>query len=82
MTDQKFSLQRFLSGLLAIAGALALGQSILSGDSLATWNDIILAIMTGWGLFLFGFYAVTGRFPGRHLRKADSALRGSSRDGA
>ncbi len=71
-TDNPRMALRVISGVLAVAGIVAMGSQVATmlSDGIDGWA---VAVLAGgcYGIYLFGFHAVTGKLP----LKTDSGRR-------
>lgn len=65
--------QRTLSGCLAAAGILAVVFMTTHGQYNG-WLQMIFGLFAAGGSLLFGYFALRGRLPGKHLQKASAAI--------
>ncbi len=65
--------QRTISGLLAAAGILAVVLLTAHGQY-DSWPQMVSGLFGAGGCFLFGYFALRGRLPGKHLQKASAAI--------
>ena len=65
--------QRAISGLFAAAGILAIILLTVQGQY-AGWPQIVSGLLAIGGCYLFGYFALRGHLPGKHLQKASAAI--------
>lgn len=66
--------QRIISGGLAAAGIMSVTLLALHGQYKA-WPQVISGLSAVGGCYLFGYFALRGRLPGKLLSKADVAIK-------
>ena len=65
--------QRTIAGLLTTAGITAVALLAAQGHY-SGWPRIVSGFLAVGGCCLFGYFALRGRLPGKHLSKASAAM--------